>query len=607
MVHRRSGPRHDEAVSPARRFGVLGIAFQLVGRASPRWLTLSIAVSVIAGAAVALQLLVGRHLLNLISAEGEVGFADLAPHLALLAVLLFASVTCETVNREARLMLSEKVSRLAMNEILDVAAEVDYEAYEGVEFHDRLQRARVAAGGQSSAVVFGVITILSTAMVTIGVIGVLAKVVPFLLPIALVGYVPMALVNVYNTRAHYGFERELTELQRERTYLEVLMTERVLAKELRAYDTGPTLRRWHNELWGERIARLGVLVRQRLTRSALGSLMSSAALVATVSVVLVLAGRGSISVGDAGVAVIGLQQLNGRIQSVGASLNGVHTGMTFLRDFETFRASLPEIRRRRGTTPPPAPPTTLRLEDVGYRYPGAVDDAVRGVSFELRRGQTMAIVGANGSGKSTLAKLVCALLTPTRGRITWDGVDLASCDPALVRAQVAPVFQDFVPYMLTMRRAIGLGDASRLDDDAAIGEAARQAGLQELIERLPAGIDTRLGKAFQDGIDISGGQWQRLAIARALFRDAPVVVLDEPSASLDPRGEAELFDLLQQLCADRLVIFVSHRFATVRSADVVMVVDDGSVVEIGSHDELMAAHGMYHDLYRLQASRYGSD
>jgi ATP-binding cassette, subfamily B, bacterial len=216
----------------------------------------------------------------------------------------------------------------------------------------------------------------------------------------------------------------------------------------------------------------------------------------------------------------------------------------------------------------------------------------------------MAIVGANGSGKTTLAKLLCELLVPHAGTLRWDGVDLAGCDPGLVRAQIAPVFQDFSRYMLTIRQGIALGDGERLDDEAAIVTAARQAGIAELIASHPEGLDVRLGKVL-GGTDISIGQWQRLAIARALFRDAPIVLMDEPSASLDPRAEADLFDLLQSLGQDRIVIFVSHRFATVRSADVVMVMEQGDVVEMGSHDELMAAHGLYHDLFELQAERYG--
>jgi ATP-binding cassette subfamily B protein len=247
----------------------------------------------------------------------------------------------------------------------------------------------------------------------------------------------------------------------------------------------------------------------------------------------------------------------------------------------------------------------LTVDDISYRYPGSQRDALHSVSFEHNRGQIMAVVGANGSGKSTLAKLLGGLLPPATGAIRWDGVDLAACSPSLVRAQIAPVFQDYARYMLTIRSAIALGDTSRLDDEEGIRRAASHVGLDELIESLPEGLDTRLGKGFSGGTDISIGQWQRLAIARALFRDSPVVLLDEPSASLDPHAEAELFDLLHSICSDRIVIFISHRFATVRSADKVLVLDQGEIVEIGPHDQLMAARGLYSDLFRLQAERYG--
>jgi ATP-binding cassette subfamily B protein len=591
-------------MSSAPRASTLRLAISLVHSSGPRQLYAIIAASIVTSLAVAGQLLVGRTLLDLLADREHVDAGELAPYLVALGLLLMLSTLSQAIANEIRIPLGEQVHRRTMDEILDVATEVDLEAYEGAEFHDRLERARLAAGGQTSAVVFGLVTIVSTLVVTIGVVIVLATVVPLLLPIALVGYVPIALVNVRNTRARYRLERDLTELQRERSYLEYLMTERIEAKEIRSYDVAPTLRRWHGALWDTRMSRLRALVRRRLALTTLGSTVTTAVLIATLSLALILAGRGSITIGDAAVAIVGLQQLSSRLQSAGAALNSVHEGVTFLRDFETFRATLPVIREQRPTGVPPSPPTLLSVDDLGYRYPGARDDAVRSVSFELRRGQIMAVVGANGSGKSTLAKLLCDLLPPARGSIRWDGVDIAACDPALVRAQIAPVFQDYSRYMLTIRQAIGLGDTARLDDEPGIRLAARQAGVDELIETHEEGLDVRLGKPF-DGIDLSIGQWQRLAIARALFRDAPVVLLDEPSASLDPRAEAALFDFLQSLGHDRIVIFVSHRFATVRSADVVMVLDQGEVVEMGSHEQLMAAGGLYHDLFELQADRYG--
>lgn len=563
-----------------------------------------IGASIVTSAVVAAQLLIGRYLLDLLADNLRVSASDLAPGLLVLGALLVAGALSQAVSNEVRVLLAERVHRSSMDAILDVATEVDYEAFEGADFHDRLMRARVATGGQSSAVVFGLVTILSTVIVTAGVVAVLLTVVPYLLPIALLGYLPILLVNARNTRARYRFEVELTELQRERGYLEMLMTERLMAKEVRSYETTPALRRWHSEIWDTRMSRLRVLIRQRLVRNLFGSLVTTAATVVTLSIALILAGRGTISIGDAAVAVVALHQLNGRIQSMGMALNGVYEGVTFLRDFESFQADLPTIRQRRPVGVPPTPPTSMAASGLGYRYPGADRDALRSVSFDLRRGQIMAIVGANGSGKSTLAKLICGLLTPTRGDVCWDGVPLSECDPSLVRAQIAPVFQDFVMYLLTVKRAVGLGDVTRLDQTEKIRQAVDRAGLGEFVDGLPAGLDTRLGKAFEDGIDVSGGQWQRLAIARALFRDAPVVVLDEPSASLDPHAEAKLFDLLHEMCRDRIVVFVSHRFSTVRAADVVMVLEEGEVVEMGSHRELMTADGLYSEMFRLQADRY---
>jgi ATP-binding cassette subfamily B protein len=586
-------------------FATVRLAISLVYSAGRRLLLLIVLATVVTSAAIAAQLAVGRTIVDLLADSDSVSAGDLAPYLLALGILLMLSAVSQAVAGELRIPLGEQVHRRAMDEILDVATEAELELYEGPEFHDRMQRARVAAGSESAAVVFGLVTITSTLIVAFGVVVVLLTVAPILVPFALLGYLPIAVVNVRNNRARYELEREQTELQRERAYLEFLMTDRVEAKELRSFDLAPTFRRWHGVLWDTRMTQLRDLVRRRLGLTSIASLVTAAVLIATLSLTLILAGRGSISVGDAAVAIVGLQQLSNRLQTTGAAFNSIHSGVTFLRDFHDFRSTLPGIRERRPTGVPPAPPITLSVDDLGYRYPGSSSDALDSVSFELRRGQVMAVVGANGSGKSTLAKLLCNLLPPTRGTITWDGIDLADCDPSLVREQIAPVFQDYAQYMVTIRRSIGLGDTRRFDDDAGIREAARRAGVGDLINAHAQGLDTRLGKAFTEGVDLSTGQWQRVAIARALFRDGSVVVLDEPSASLDPKAETDLFDLLQTMCEDRMVIFVSHRFATVRAADVVMVLDQGEVAEIGSHDELMARRGLYRDLFELQAARYG--
>jgi ATP-binding cassette subfamily B protein len=226
------------------------------------------------------------------------------------------------------------------------------------------------------------------------------------------------------------------------------------------------------------------------------------------------------------------------------------------------------------------------------------------VSIELRAGQVVALVGENGSGKTTLAKLLGGLYAPTSGTVRWDAVDASTVDPDALRRLVTVVFQDFARYNFTAADNIGLGDVDRLGDRPGIEAAADRAGADRMVRRLPDGYDSVLGREFDTGQDLSTGQWQRIAIARAFFRDAPVVVLDEPTASLDARAEHELFDRIRRLLRGRTVLLVSHRFSTVRSADRIYVLHRGRVTEEGSHDELMAADGTYAELFRLQAAAF---
>jgi ATP-binding cassette subfamily B protein len=230
--------------------------------------------------------------------------------------------------------------------------------------------------------------------------------------------------------------------------------------------------------------------------------------------------------------------------------------------------------------------------------------ALRGVSIEVRKGEVVALVGENGSGKTTLAKVICGLYAPDRGRVLWDGVDVSTVDPDEIRSQITVIFQDFSRYWLTMRENIGLGRVARIDDTEAIRAAARHAGADRFIEGWPEGYETPMGPIFEGGKDLSTGQWQRVALARAFFRDAPLVILDEPTASLDARAEAELFERIRSLFKGRSVVLISHRFSSVRSADRIYVMKEGQIVERGTHEELMGLGGLYAELFNLQAAAY---
>jgi ATP-binding cassette subfamily B protein len=303
-------------------------------------------------------------------------------------------------------------------------------------------------------------------------------------------------------------------------------------------------------------------------------------------------------------AAVAIVQLGGVLTSLAFGASQLYEGSLFLEDHRVFHDLLPEVRRARPAGPAPTGFQTIHVEGVGFTYPEAAAPALEDVSLTLRRGEIVALVGENGSGKTTLAKLLCQLYRPQRGRIRWDGTDLAEVDADRLRDAIAVLFQDFGQYLFDAASNVGVGRVERRTDRAGIERAAREAGAHEFLAALPEGYDTMLGKIFEGGVDLSVGQWQRIALARAFFRDAPLVILDEPTAALDARREHELFASMRALLRDRTVLLISHRFSSVLSADRIYVLKSGRIVEQGTHGELMRLGGLYAELFTLQAAAY---
>jgi ATP-binding cassette subfamily B protein len=316
---------------------------------------------------------------------------------------------------------------------------------------------------------------------------------------------------------------------------------------------------------------------------------------------------GRASLASAGTAAVALLLLGTQLQSLAFGIGQLYESSLFVQDSTEFLALARASTRPRvvGAERLPAQLGTIAAEEITFAYPSGSHPSLRQVTVEIRPGQVVALVGENGSGKTTLAKLLAGLYQPQSGRVTWGGVDMTAVDIDDLRDRIAILFQDFLRYYLSARENITMGRYQRADDVEAVVGAARRAGAHEYLHRLPGGYETSLSPQFFGGSDISGGQWQRLALARAFFRDAELVILDEPTASLDPRSEANLFAAVRELFEGRSVVLISHRFASVRLADYIYVLHGGEVVEHGAHRDLMAANGRYAELFTMQAAAFG--
>ncbi|HKP18207.1 MAG TPA: ABC transporter ATP-binding protein, partial [Gaiellaceae bacterium] len=387
-----------------------------------------------------------------------------------------------------------------------------------------------------------------------------------------------------------------------RGYLAQLLTDRDPAKEIRAMGLAGFLRRRHDRLYAERVEELAGVTRRQLKWALLAGLASAAIVGVTLALLLALALGGQITLPAAAAAAGAMILLGQRLAYGGFSAETLLESAMFVEDYLAFVALAPDTEPEARPVPTAVGP--VAAEDVWFSYPGAQAPTLNGVSIRIEPGQVVALVGANGSGKTTLAKLLAGLYLPDQGRVVLHGADTATADRAALRRQVAVVFQDFIRYALPARDNIALGRHERYADDDAVHGAARRAGVDGDIAALREGYATQLGPAFVGGVDLSLGQWQKVALARLFFRDAPFVILDEPTAALDARAEHDLFARIRELFASRSVLLISHRFSTVRAADRIYVLDGGRIVEEGSHAELIARDGTYAELFGLQASAY---
>lgn len=551
----------------------------------------SIATTLLLGAAaVAALTAVELLLLRRVVDNLDVGVSA-TTSLVLFGLAAAARRTTSAVSRQGQLYAGKVVERTATSELLEAAVQAPFKQFENPEYQDRLARALNGATNRMWQVVIGLLAVVTSILSATTLVIVIAALAPSLLFVLSIAAVFVFAAAAFKSKMNYQLFVADTQPDRERAYLRAALTSPVEGKELRLFGTAQRLVQRHDDNFAVRIKALGGLIRKRLVVDLASNLVMATALVFA----LVLVARSGIPLADVATIAVAAQQLTNQLLSLSNSATGLLESSRVLDDLEQFRNDTPlkasSVHDAVG----------LRFDAVTYTYPDTATPAVNALSFEIRAGEVIALVGANGSGKSTTAKLLTGLYAPTEGTVSAETADgWQPLDGPLVGV-VASLFQDFARYELSLRENLSisqLDEGSRPDQD--LEDQLGAVGLDARSDHFRSGLDSRLGRRFTSGVNLSGGQWQRLALARVLNSPAPFIVLDEPSASVDAQGEAELFGQVRQLAGGRGVLLISHRFATVRNADRILVVDEGHLVQAGSHDELMAADGPYRAMFQTQ-------
>ncbi|MEA2706194.1 MAG: ATP-binding cassette, subfamily bacterial [Gemmatimonadaceae bacterium] len=532
-----------------------------------------------------------------------------------LALELGIVLTGEILARASSLvesLLGDLFSNAMSVRLMEHAAKLDLAQFEDPEFYDHLERARRQTVGRIALLTL-LLSMSQDALTLLTLAGALIAYSPWLLLLLAIAVVPSFLGETHFASLGYSLLFRWTPERRQLDYLRFVGASDKTAKEVQMFGLAP----WITERYATLSQRFyeenrALSIRRGLV-SALLSILGTIGYYAAYIIILLHAVRGEITIGMLTFLAASFARGRDVIQSILMSASNVYEQALYLRDLFVFLDMRPTIE-----SPPNARLVPKKIqsgfvfEDVGFRYPGSERWAVRNVDMVLQPGERVALVGENGAGKTTITKLMARLYDPTEGRITLDGVDLKEYDLISLRHAIGVIFQDFVRYDMRFDENIGVGEIESVRADlgkgngtpASISTAAENSLAASLLPRFEKGYQQMLGRRFDDGVDLSGGEWQKIALARAYIRDAQVLILDEPTAALDARAEYEVFLRFSELVAGRMAVLISHRFSTVRMADRIIVLRHGKVEEQGSHEELLAKHGLYEELFAMQAAGY---
>jgi ATP-binding cassette subfamily B protein len=584
-------------------------AIALIWRATPRLAAANLFLTVLQGALPAVALYFSKVIVDGVVTAVQVHNRTETTHVLFMVSLWFGvqlfSSLIQTVNQFINSQQNDLISNFVTLRLMEKANTLDLSFFENAQFYDKLENARREASYRPAQMVTQLSGLLRSTVTLVAVMGVLASLSWWLVLMVVAISVPSLIYQAKYSGHFFALLSGRAPDQRRLNYLGHLLTTDTPVKELRIFGLHQTLLERYREIF-ERFYRENRSLNLKRTTSqfALGAIGTVfAGLTYAYVVVQTVAGR--LTIGELTLYYQAFQQSQSQLGAILFSIGSTYESALFLSNLFDFLAFAPEL-------PVPAHPRPLPkriergivLENVSFQYPGTTVKVLNDVSFAIGPGDTIALVGANGAGKTTLVKLLSRLYDPTTGRITIDGIDLRDFAPEELRSRIGVIFQDYVRYQFTAGENIGFGRVEALADEERIARSAADAGADAVIATLPQGYATPLGRWFQDGHELSIGQWQKVAIARAFMRDADLLILDEPTSSLDVRSEFEVFRAFRELTRGKMAVIISHRFGTVRMADRIIVVEEGRVIENGSHDQLVARGGRYAELFDMQAASY---
>jgi ATP-binding cassette subfamily B protein len=550
-----------------------------------------------------------RRLLDEIAVGARRGAVDLQPMVWTIGWMT-AVALASAAGRSAAALVAELQSLEVADRMKTIlhskSIEMDLEFYENTTHQDSLRRAQTEAPFRPVRIVNSLVQVAQSglSLVVIGAFLMVTLHWGFLVAL-LAAAVPGVWVRARQSKENFELQRQQTATERMAGYMDMTMMGEWFAKELRLFGLGNFFSKRSEELRKKLREERMSLAKRRATREAVTHIFTTGAIYGSLAVVALRTARGVLSIGSLVMYYQALQRGHAAMQEFLSGLTNLYENNLFLQNLSEFLELRPRIA---GPVKPVAAPKTIRdglvFENVSFSYPGKEALILEDISFQIRAGEKVALVGENGSGKTTLVKLMCRLYDPTRGRILIDGTDIREFSVPELRRQFSVIFQDFVRYHLSMAENIALGNIDETANREKIIAAATRAGADSLAAKLPQSYDTLLGRVLYEGEEISGGEWQKIALARAFLRESPFIIMDEPTSAMDARAEYMLFRRFAEMAHGRTAVLISHRLSTVRMADSILFLEKGRISERGHHDELVALGGSYARLFEMQAKNY---